>query len=143
MVTAPGTEAVNGSLSTKASTGGGKGKLMHIHILTHPEIYTYLVGGHWCPIYICSSISVAGVTVHVHNCSYIFQSCHFYPPPPIPQDLAKCESEMQAWEQAFMKSKTWFEEYVSEADISQISYMFGGMTNVLNVCKPVWNAEFE
>ena len=30
------------------------------------------------------------------------------------QDLAKCESEMQAWEQAAQNSKTWFEEYVSD-----------------------------
>lgn len=28
-----------------------------------------------------------------------------------PKDLAKCESEMQAWEQAFQNSKAWFEEY--------------------------------
>lgn len=28
-----------------------------------------------------------------------------------PKDLAKCESEMQAWERAFQESKAWFEEY--------------------------------
>ena len=37
--------------------------------------------------------------------------------PPLPfqlmQDLAKCESEMQAWEMAFQNSEAWFEEYVS------------------------------
>ena len=32
------------------------------------------------------------------------------------QDLVKCESEMQAWEQAFQNSKAWFEEYVSETN---------------------------
>ena len=61
-----------------------------------------------------------GSDVHLESLNtYVFSlslslSLSLSPPFPSFQDLAKCESEMQAWEQAAQNSRTWFEEYVSD-----------------------------